>query len=356
MSKLIRSVRLPIKTSRILWATCLSTTLISSIGYANTKYCLTETGNPYEYQYNFQFGSNQNSVGFTSPWRELSASGNYYVRGNCRTQDTTYWTAKPASSLSQAFIDNDGSIWHDINGNDYIQVASQIYIYNDKVGGSFHHVPFTNISNACGGKCGTGPAGSGSRSKLRLRIKQRFIGSSTITALPITSLYATQGTAGGVGARPMVTIKLSAQMTVPQNCKINAGQIIDIDFKTLSTQAFKDTPVGRKPLSIPSQQREFQVNCNGIDAQALLSVRIEASQVQNNIIMSNNPDVGFVIADKDNKELQPNNFASHIPFQLESNNNPNANITINAWPVSPTGQIPKSGPVKANGFLRVDFK
>lgn len=336
--------------------TCMTSSFFSSAIYAKTLYCKTDTGNPFTYQYNFNFGSDQNFVGHTTNWKELRATGNYYVRGECQPANTTFWSARSASGVTAAFTESNGTVWHDIPNNDYIQVASQIFIWNRINGGGFNHVPFSNRSNDCAGRCAVAPAASGGRSQVNLRIKKRFIGSSFIVSQPIAYLYATQGTAGGVGTTPMVILNLTAEMTVPQKCDINAGQVINIDFGNLSTQVFKDTAVGRKPELAPIRERTFSIQCNNVDAAALLSVRIETSSAQNNIILSNNPDVGFILADQNNNELQPNNINSHIPFKLQSNSNPRADIAIKSWPVSSTGKTPKAGNVKANGYLRVDFK
>lgn len=70
-------------------------------------------------------------------------------------------------------------------------------------------------------------------------------------------------------------------------------------------------------------------------------------------MVSDNPDVGFVVANSNGTPLMPNNLSSKIPFRLDDN--AAAHVGIRAWPISVTGNKPVEGPFTARGYLRVDY-
>ncbi|WP_223881696.1 fimbrial protein [Affinibrenneria salicis] len=253
------------------------------------------------------------------------------------------------SDLSFSFTDGSAN-WYDITGNDYLQVASQIYVYNAAGASSYHNVPFTDLSNNCNGKCG-GTATTGSRVQVSFRIKRKFVGVTTLPSIPVFSVYGNQGGTGQGTGSPLVEGYLSGTMTVPQSCELNAGQVIAIDFGNISTGAFKTAGAiadGVKPVT-----RTINISCNGIDAQSSLSLRVQADTASGNAIVSDNSDVGFVITDSSNSPLTPNDLSSVLPFKLDDNES--ANVTITAYPVSVTGNKPEAGVVTALAYLRVDF-
>ena len=93
--------------------------------------------------------------------------------------------------------------------------------------------------------------------------------------------------------------------------------------------------------------------CKNMDANALLSMRLESDNVSGNAMVSDNKDLGFVVAGSDKVPLTPNNIDSKIKFQLDENSA--AMVPITAWPVSITGNKPAEGRFTAEGYLRVDF-
>lgn len=230
----------------------LSLMAIGSSLHAAAVYCTTQDQTVHPYFFDFKFESQENYEGYSTQWKEQTVSGRYKVGGDCDMRATTYWSAREAPGLNFAGTDADGSSWFDIQGNDYLQVASQIAIYNANNGRSpFYNVPFTDISNNCEMRCGNALAASGSHANIKLRIKRRFVGASFIVSQPIASLYATQGESGlGVGGTPMVTLNLTAQMVVPQSCSLNAGDTITFNFGSFGRQAFANTSKGNKPQGL----------------------------------------------------------------------------------------------------------
>jgi type 1 fimbria pilin len=78
-------------------------------------------------------------------------------------------------------------------------------------------------------------------------------------------------------------------------------------------------------------------------------MRIEAEKVSGNALVSDNPDVGFVVANESGTPLTPNNLTSKIPFRLDDS--AQAQVGIRAWPVSMTGNKPAEGRFTSRGYL-----
>ncbi|MPN19809.1 putative fimbrial-like protein SfmH [bioreactor metagenome] len=95
------------------------------------------------------------------------------------------------------------------------------------------------------------------------------------------------------------------------------------------------------------------IKCTNVAAQAYLTMRVEAEKATGQMMVSDNPDLGFIVADSSGNPLTPNNLSSNIPFQLDDN--AAARVGIRAWPVSVTGNKPTEGPFTARGYLRVDY-
>lgn len=317
------------------------------------KQCSTSVGT-YPYTFNFNIGSSQNYVGYTTGWQEQKASGSYKIAGECNTSDTTYYSATSTSRMSFASSDSDGTTWYNVDNNDYLQVATQISIWNRNNGAAYHNVPFRDVSNSCNGLCPNSPAGSGSQVKIKLRIKRKFVGESYIVSQPIAHLYGNQGGTGQALGSPIVSLFLNAKFTVPQSCDFEPNQVVEFDFGSISAQSFAKAGANNKPDGVNVQAKNINVKCKNLDAQLLLTMRVEANNVKGNAIVSDNADVGFIIADTNNRELTPNNISSNIPFKLDDN--AAAVVPIKAWPVSTTGNKPTAGKAEANGYLRIDFQ
>ena len=316
--------------------------------------CTTTVGTKV-YTFNTTFTSANNTVGYTTGWNAQTASGTYAISGGCIGNASTYYTGTPGPGLTLASTDSDGTSWYDIPGNDYLQVATQIYTQNLKSGAGYNNVPFTDLQNYCSvyGTCGS-TLSSGSKVKLRLRIKRKFVGASFIVNQTVAYLYGNQGGAGLGTGTPMVQLDLNATMTVPQACTINAGTTVEFDFGTLSAQSFSNAGAGQKPAGASTLTKNVGITCNNIAAQTTMTLRLEANSVSGNAVISSNPDVGFILANSSGTELTPNNISSNIPFTLDSNDS--ANVTLMSWPVSITGNQPAAGTATATGYLRVDFQ
>lgn len=317
-------------------------------------HCTASTGT-YHYNYSVSVDSTQNRVGYSTAWQPETAGGRYYVSGGCSARQT-YYSGLPSASMTSASIDSDGTRWYNLADNDYLQVATQIAIYNFLTGTTpYKNVPFIDISNYCNSTCKTTTlAGSGSKVKIKLRIKKRFVGASFIVNEPIAYLYANQGGRGLGQGTPIVQINLNASMVVPQSCTINAGTVVEFNFGNINAQSFVRAGAGHKPDNTSPIMKSVGIVCNSIAAQGMMTLRLEATNVNGNAVVSDNPHVGFILANSSGEPLTPNNTSSVLPFTLD--NNAAANVILKSWPVSVTGLQPQAGVATATGYLRVDFQ
>lgn len=184
------------------------------------------------------------------------------------------------------------------------------------------------------------------------RIIKPFVGHVSYTLTPAFLVYVTTKKTDPL-TNIVYSISYSGSITVPQSCELNAGQVITMDFGNIGASAFSQAGAGKRPVGINPQTRSIGIKCNNINAQAQLNLRIEANKVSGNAIVSDNPDLGFVIADGKQNPLTPNNIDSKIPFKLDES--ASATVPISAWPVSVTGNKPAEGRFTSEGYLRVDF-
>lgn len=186
--------------------------------------------------------------------------------------------------------------------------------------------------------------------RFRLKVLKPFIDSVVIPKKKLFTVYVATSYGDPITI-PTYTISYSGRVDVPQNCKINSSNTVDIDFGKIPANAFSQAGKGNKPIGVNSEARTLLIKCENINLYATLSLRLESERSNNDIMLSDNPAIGFKVSDASDNVLIPNNPNSIIPFTLE---NPSA-ITIKAWPVSIDGSTPQPGPFNANGYLRVDF-
>lgn len=186
----------------------------------------------------------------------------------------------------------------------------------------------------------------------RLKVTRRFINMVNIPKQTMFTVYVTTTSADPL-TTPVYTISYSGQVNVPQTCELNVGQIVEFDFGNINAALFSQAGAGNMPAGVNKQSKTVAIKCTNVESQAYLSLRIEAEKSSGNMMVSDNPDLGFVIADSNNVPLMPGNIASKINFRLDDNAAALVNIT--AWPVSVTGNKPSEGPFTARGYLRVDY-
>ncbi|BCX72817.1 MULTISPECIES: fimbrial adhesin FimH [Acinetobacter] len=234
--------------------------------------------------------------------------------------------------------------------NDYLLGAMKI---TDSYAGDFYppanYVQMGYDANVSAGR----PFGvRDSNFTFRLKVIKPFIDFVPIPKKTMFTVYVSIGS-GDPLIFPVYTVSYSGSVNVPQSCKIGTNDIVEIPFGDIPAYAFSNAGPGNKPSNVNVQTRTLGIQCTNINAQAMLTLRIEAERANGNMIISDNPDIGFQMSDQNNNILIPNNINSVIPFNLQQQP---ANVTIKAWPISITGNTPKVGPFKSRGYLRVDFE
>jgi len=186
----------------------------------------------------------------------------------------------------------------------------------------------------------------------KLKVTRKFINMVPIPRQPMFTVYVTTRNTDPL-TTPVYTISYSGKIEVPQNCEINAGQIVEFDFGDIGASLFSQAGAGNRPQGVTPQSKTVAIKCTNVAAQAYLSLRLEAEKASGKMMVSNNNDLGFIVADSSGQPLTPNDLSSKIKFQLDDA--ATAQVGIRAWPVSVTGNKPAEGPFSARGYLRVDY-
>ena len=310
--------------------------------------CVNENGVPTEVYYDLtdKFNSSNNQVGQIvtlsekSQWVGVNAVCPKGTSGN--TTKRSYVTDFPVTGTSDGY--------QYLKLNDYLDGAMKI---TDSYAGTFYppksYIQMGSHPNVSKNK----PFGVQDSSLVfRLKVTRRFINMVVIPRATMFRVYVTT-TSSDPLTTPVYTISYSGKVEVPQNCEVNAGQIVEFDFGDIGASLFSKAGAGNKPEGINPQTKTVAIKCTNVAAQAYLTMRVEAEKASGQMMVSNNPDLGFIVADSSGNPLTPNNLSSTIPFQLDDN--AAASVGIRTWPVSVTGNKPTEGPFTARGYLRVDY-
>ncbi|WP_261264681.1 fimbrial protein [Serratia ficaria] len=291
---------------------------------------------------------NKNRPGETLSSAEVSSSLGRF--STTKGQKIQWWVAYSGEVPSQAGSIQPGLTYFRVD--DYISLALSV---NFKACRGVMYAPF-NVHLLSVPQCRP-VVGKGSDEFLpvsfntKIKIDKKMIGGTYGNNMLIAESGVCQPEGCASKQAVISKVYLNYNIVVPQNCTINAGQIVNVDFGEISSSAFKIA--GARAEGVNPQSRTINMECTNIQAQANLTLRVQADSVSGNAIVSDNKDVGFVVADAAGKELTPNMLSSVIPFRLDDN--ASAHVPVKVWPVSVTGQKPKEGVVTSRGYLRVDF-
>ena len=275
----------------------------------------------------------------------FNLGGVYSTTGCGKTSPAYITTTSPLPVIGDG---TDGGKWYQVN--EYLGVAMQGWIAGNV--NNYFPVPFISRSNKLFDS-EQHRWESGSKGKVSIQILKPFIGFSPFSKVIMQTQISRNPTTGASG--PYVSqLVMSGQVIVPQNCELDEGKTVEMNFGNIGATAFSEAGAGNKPAGVNPQTRTIGIKCKNIDAQALLSLRLEANNVSGNAMVSDNADIGFIVADKNKKPLTPNDINSTIPFKLDDN--ASYQLPITAWPVSVTGNKPAEGTFTAEGYLRVDFQ
>ncbi|WP_258458493.1 type 1 fimbria D-mannose specific adhesin FimH [Enterobacter sp. RIT418] len=313
--------------------------------------CVNENGVATDIFYDLtdKFNSSNNQIGQIvtlsekSQWVGVNAVCPKGTSGN--TTKRSYVTSFPVTSTIDGY--------KYLKLNDYLDGAMKI---TDSYAGVFYppqnYIQMGSHPNVSKNK----PFGvKDSNLVFRLRVTRRFINMVEIPRETMFRVYVTTSSSDPINGTPVYTISYSGTIQVPQSCAINAGQIVEFDFGDIGASLFSQAGAGNRPQKVSPQSKTIAIKCTNVEANAYLTMRIEADSgsVNGNMLVSDNKDVGFIVANSNGTPLTPNSLSSKIPFRLDDS--AQAQVGIRAWPVSVTGNKPAEGRFTSRGYLRVDY-
>ncbi|MBU9843755.1 fimbrial protein [Rahnella ecdela] len=242
--------------------------------------------------------------------------------------------------------ENDGTRqWYRIT--DYLDTAINIAVQGNR------YVPFKNVrGGGANDAAGNTSMPAGATGYLDLKIMKPFIGTTSFSNVIVAEIFLSKQS-GTYSPEPIARITLSGKVVVPQNCTINAGTVMSVNLGTLYSSDFKTA--GEMPAGYTPRTLTFPVKCSGVEAYANLTLRLQGTTSAGviNALQSDNQDIGVVITDETGNPVIPNDQSSAISFDLDENFE--SNVTLHAYPVGTSGNIPAEGPFTTLAYLRIDF-
>lgn len=297
---------------------------------------------------NIDLSKSQNSAGETAPVSPTSTGPTFEL--NCYQQNF-YWMY--ATSLP---VENSRIVINDYMSLDFSNGTNLSFSEQPRADIlTYHYTPGSARPDGHGDDhWATRYITTGRKTVTGVYIRKPFVGHIIIPKTLVYTIYANTNPSDPLTADKYISnVYLTGDVNVPQSCEIDTGKTIEFDFGNIAATSFSRAGAGNKPNGVNAQTRTIGIQCKNMEANALLSMRLEANDTSGNAMVSDNKDLGFVIADQRNSPLTPNNINSTIPFQLDDS--AAASLPITAWPVSITGNKPAEGKFTAEGYLRVDF-
>jgi minor fimbrial subunit len=130
----------------------------------------------------------------------------------------------------------------------------------------------------------------------KLKVIRSFINMVVIRVRRCSAFYVTTST-GDALSTPVYTISYSGKVEVPQNCEVNAGQIVEFDFGILAHRCLARRGRVTGPKALIRRPKTVAIKCTNVAAQAYLTMRVEAEKATGQMMVSDNPDLGFIVAD-----------------------------------------------------------
>lgn len=312
--------------------------------------CISNCGNTYT-NISENFSSSENTPGSTKDSSSVSFSSHILYTSGSRAMQ---WLKYAGEEVPAPYTVTRNWTYRKVD--DYISVA--LRRTSPCMGGAdgYAYAPFNdyiyNTSTCEPLEPNPGREGDfGSSFQSRIRIDKKIV-NGTYSKNILVATFGMCQPEGCQSSQYKRDVYLDLNITVPQSCELNAGQVIDINFGNISSGAFKTA--GGEAQGVTPQSRSVSVKCDNIAGNAQLDLRLQADKTNGNIVVSDeNNDVGFRVTNNSGVPLIPNNLSSVIPFTLDSN--ARQNVTIQTYPVSVTGNKPTEGSVTSRAYLRVDF-
>lgn len=239
----------------------------------------------------------------------------YYIA--CTARDNAFSGFFWSSTL--LFSDAASGEWHSLD--DHWDIKIEIEMFNRGVG-SYQTVPFYNLkslpisSNAlfyCKGignysskqlsATGHGTSFStGQKGRLSLRLKKKIVNGYSFISRPIAMLYGALNEPPSLTNPFMRVVVEEFEITLPEKCEINAGQVIEVDFGNVPTTKLDGE-------HYPARSA-FDVTCSGGDFDSGLS-SVSAEFIGNSTAFSrdyfatDHSGIGIKVKDEANKIIRP---------------------------------------------------
>lgn len=284
--------------------------------------------------------------------------------GSCDCTDTGYFTDAGLRALKEAYftavvpgtalqLANTEFIFYAVPGTagEYLAVGSKVQI-DGGVNGyqGYQRVPFNAVSNRQPDTlgCTTVTFNTGANGKVALYFIRPFVGEQTFSTTLMTLYAGTSADAANSMAWPLSVVTLNATIRVPQSCKINSGDMLELDVGNLYSSSFADKK--GEDIGTPVS-KEFMVNCSNISDGMKVSVKLATGSsglVANNpnLIKTTNNDIGirFVNTKAGNATVIPNQGEFPVDYSVTGNPDlDSGKVAIGAVPVSTTGKAPAEG-------------
>ncbi|EIV2906707.1 fimbrial protein [Citrobacter braakii] len=225
------------------------------------------------------------------------------------------------------------------------------------------------ISSVKGSVCTDDPAENraapvtiGARTRFTLYVTKPFLGELEIPETPIASVRAgwtsTSTPPSMSSLKDIAKLHIQGRITVPQDCKINQGDVIQVDLGYINTSRFttpNEMPDGYTPVSFDidydcgdtsSINNKMEMRIDGddvLDQYTLVARRREADNI---------PDIGVRMARIDDTHI-------NIPFTnglIGIHPSGQGHISLEAWPINLLGGTPAPGKFSGTATITVLVK
>lgn len=330
---------------------------------ANKGMCVTSSGTPFHSVlpfYGKKISTVQNKKGQTFNF-PTSTSDSYPGHCECSLGKSArfyyiYYTAIMNEALTPTAV-RSGVHYYQLN--DYLDVGIAIEV----LGRGKINAPFEmeqNIHQGTYYDCGrVQPLDftSGDSATIYFYIREPFIGTVTIPPTLMSRLYATISNDTPIDyARPLADVYISGDITAPQECEINGGQTIVVDFNKIPASEFSSVP----GTAITSRKIPVKVavKCTGMSTGQNIDMSLHAMQSGSlpKVISTDNPNVGIIMYDEYGTATDVNGGLMDIDMGRIVSGRETGEFNFSAAPASTTSTRPQLGIFTAEATIIVEIK
>lgn len=316
--------------------------------FSATGWCTNPEGaKEYSFTLNNQhLDSTSNNAGvFVSTPATWNLGDTYPIICDCDSRPRTYFKSEiPSTFENSGIVGADGLPFYILSENLYFGV--KVYLN----GRGYINSPFVDLpSDAENKPCNVveSNASSGSRGEVFFYINKSFVGTIKIPRTLINNVYGTAIT-GSYPATPISEIFISGEVSVPQNCIINNGEPIKINFGNIYSESIKN-----KSDYITPKDINVTLKCTNINNGVKVSLSISGNpSVDDGKLKTENDDIGILFEQANGDEIKLNQ--DNIPVSIDANNENGTGI-FRVRPVNITGTTPNSGPFDAIATLDAEI-